>query len=249
MMEGGDLIVTWINRLIVPTTIYDGVETIARGIFTYVTPVLLVIGIATRTLEEQLDMTNSTGRWVNAIRDMAIIGVVITAYFALGNLVNEFFTASYGYFDRFGSVGSITSQLADTIETLEAQREEPGVVSMIAGGAWYWASIVVYYLSLVAVTTIIAFLHLAQALGYGLCFCWGLIALPMSVTRNLGLLKGWAMFSAFILVWPIIESLTMGMISSIFSNVADTLTGPPPAIRITNRARSPWPTPRSISSW
>ncbi len=223
-MEAGDLIVTWINRLIVPTSIYDGVEVIARGLFTYITPVLLVIGIATRTLEEQLDMTNTTGRWVNALRDMAVIGVVITAYFALGNMVNEFFTASYSYFERIGSVGSIASQLADTLETLEQQNEDTGMVSMITGGAWYWASIVVYYLSLIAVTTIIAFLHLAQALGYGLCFCWGLIALPMSITRNLGLLRGWAMFTAFMLVWPIIESLTMGMIASIFSNVADTLT-------------------------
>jgi hypothetical protein len=223
-MEAGDLIVTWINRLIVPTTIYDGVEIIARGIFTYVTPVLLVIGIATRTLEEQLDLTNSTGRWVNAVRDMAIIGAAITVYFAAGNMVNEFFSSAYSYFEQVGSVGSITSQLADTIELLEKQKEEPGVISMIAGGAWYWASIVIYYLSLIAVTTIIAFLHLAQALGYGLCFCWGLIALPMSITRNLRLLKGWAMFSAFILVWPIIESLCMGMIASIFSNVAETLT-------------------------
>ncbi len=223
-MEAGDLIVTWVNRLIVPTSIYDGVEVIARGIFTYVTPALLVIGIATRALEEQLDITNSTGRWVNAVRDMAIIGVVITAYFAIGNLVNEFFTVSYSYFNHVGSVGSITSQLADTIETLEKHKEDTGVVSMITGGAWYWATTVVYYLSLIAVTTIIAFLHLAQALGYGLCFCWGLIALPMSITRNLALLKGWAMFCAFILIWPVVESLCMGMISSIFSNVAGTLT-------------------------
>jgi hypothetical protein len=121
-------------------------------------------------------------------------------------------------------VGSITSQLADTIETLEKHKEDTGVVSMITGGAWYWATTVVYYLSLIAVTTIIAFLHLAQALGYGLCFCWGLIALPMSITRNLALLKGWAMFCAFILIWPVVESLCMGMISSIFSNVAGTLT-------------------------
>jgi hypothetical protein len=155
---------------------------------------------------------------------MAIIGVVITAYFAIGNLVNEFFTVAYGYFQHIGSVGSIAGQLADTIETLDKHKEEPGVVSMITGGAWYWATIAIYYLSLIAVTTIIAFLHLAQALGYGLCFCWGLIALPISITRNLNLLKGWGMFTAFILIWPVIESLCMGMISSIFSNVADTLT-------------------------
>ena len=64
-MEVGDLIITWIGRLIVPTSIYDGVEVIARGIFTFVTPVLLVIAIATRSLEESLDVTNSSGRWVN----------------------------------------------------------------------------------------------------------------------------------------------------------------------------------------
>ena len=224
-MEVGDLIIIWINRLIVPTSIYDGVEVIARGIFTYITPVLLVIAIATRSLEESLDMMNSSGRWVNDLRDMAILGAAITVYFAAGNMVNEFFSATYSYFERIGSVGSITNQLADTIEQLEAKTEDTGTLSMLTGSVWNFAGTIVYYSSLVAVTTLIAFLHLAQALGYGLCFCWGLIALPMSITRNFRLLKGWAMFSAFILMWPVVESLTMGLISSIFADMGQTVSG------------------------
>ena len=224
-MEAGDLIITWISRLIVPTSIYDGVEVIARGIFTYLTPVLLVIAIATRSLEESLDMTNANGRWVNALRDMAILGAAITVYFAAGNMVNEFFSATYSYFEKIGSVGSITNQLADTIEQLEAKTEESGTLSYLAGSVWNFAGTMVYYASLIAVTTLIAFLHLAQALGYGLCFCWGLIAIPMSITRNFRLLKGWAMFSAFILLWPVVESLTMGLISNIFAQMGQTMTG------------------------
>jgi len=224
-MEVGDLIITWISRLIVPTSIYDGVEVIARGVFTFVTPVLLVIAIATRSLEESLDVTNSSGRWVNALRDMAILGAAITVYFAAGNMVNEFFSATYSYFERIGSVGSITNQLADTIEQLESKTEDTGTLSYLAGSVWNFAGTIVYYSSLIAVTTLIAFLHLAQALGYGLCFCWGLIAIPMSITRNFRLLKGWAMFSAFILVWPVVESLTMGLISSIFAEMGQTMSG------------------------
>jgi len=223
-MEVGDLIITWISRLIVPTSIYDGVEVIARGIFTFVSPVLLVIAIATRSLEESLDVTNASGRWVNALRDMAILGAAITVYFAAGNMVNEFFSATYSYFERIGSVGSITNQLADTIEQLESKTEDTGTLSYLAGSVWNFAGTIVYYSSLIAVTTLIAFLHLAQALGYGLCFCWGLIAIPMSITRNFRLLKGWAMFSAFILVWPVVESLTMGLISSIFADMGQTMT-------------------------
>ena len=223
-MEAGDLIITWINRLIVPTSIYDGVEVIARGIFTFVTPVLLIIAIATRSLEESLDVTNASGRWVNALRDMAILGAAITVYFAAGNMVNDFFSATYSYFERMGSVGAITNQLADTIEQLEAKTQESGTLSYLAGSVWNFAGTMVYYASLIAVTTLIAFLHLAQALGYGLCFCWGLIALPMSVTRNFRLLKGWAMFSAFILLWPVVESLTMGLISNIFAQMGQTMT-------------------------
>ena len=223
-MEYGDLIITWISRLIVPTAIYDGVEVIARGIFTYITPLLLIIAIATRSLEESLDMTNTTGRWVNALRDMAILGAAITVYFAAGNMVNEFFSATYGYFEKIGSVGSITNQLADTIEQLESKTQDTGTLSYLAGSVWRFAGTLVYYSSLIAVTTLIAFLHLAQALGYGLCFCWGLIALPMSITRNFRLLKGWAMFTAFILVWPVVESLSMGLISSIFSDMGQTMS-------------------------
>ncbi len=223
-MEVGDLIITWIGRLIVPTSIYDGVEVIARGIFTYITPVILVIAIATRALEESLDMTNSSGRWVNALRDMAVLGAAITVYFAAGNMVNEFFSATYSYFERIGSVGSITNQLADTIEQLESKTEDTGTLSYLVGSVWSFAGTLVYYASLIAVTTLIAFLHLAQALGYGLCFCWGLIAIPMSITRNFRLLKGWLMFTAFILLWPVVESLTMGLISSIFADMGQTMT-------------------------
>ncbi|HFE36804.1 MAG TPA: hypothetical protein ENK06_00110 [Gammaproteobacteria bacterium] len=183
------------------------------------------MAIATRSLEESLDMTNSQGRWVNALRDMAILGAAITVYFAAGNMVNEFFSATYSYFEKIGSVGSITNQLADTIEQLEAKTQDTGTLSYLAGSVWNFAGTIVYYASLIAVTTLIAFLHLAQALGYGLCFCWGLIAIPMSITRNFRLLKGWAMFTAFILMWPVVESLTMGLISSIFADMGQTMTG------------------------
>ena len=46
----------------------------------------------------------------------------------------------------------------------------------------------------------------------------------MSITRNFRLLKGWGLFMAFILVWPILESLAMGMLMQIFVDVGTTTT-------------------------
>lgn len=223
-MEDATFIVSWINALIVPTAIYRGVEVIAKGIFMYVTPVLLVIAIAVRTLEETLDITNSNGRWLNAVRDMIMIGLAITVYFAAGNMVNELFVALYSHFTQIGSIGSVTSQVADMIEQLETNTQDTGFVNWAVSGIYESVAKGAYYLSLITITAIIAFLHIAQALGYGLAFCWGLIALPMSVTRGLTLLKGWALFTAFILAWPIIESLAMGIVIHVFTDVSVTMT-------------------------
>ena len=114
-MENADFIILWINKLLVPDSIYTGIEAIARGIFTYLTPVLLVMAIAIRATEETLDITNSNGRWINAARDMVIIGLAITVYFAVGNLVNDFFSLLYRYFEGVGSIASISSQMGEMI--------------------------------------------------------------------------------------------------------------------------------------
>ncbi len=223
-MEEGTFIISWINALIVPTAIYQNIESIASGIFRYITPVLLVIAIAVRTLEESLDATNTNGRWINAVRDMILAGLAITVYFSAGNLINDFFESLYRYFASFGSIGSVTNQVADMIDALEKSTEDTGFANWGISGIYKTLALGVYYLSLITVTSIIAFLHIAHAIGYGLVFCWGLIALPMSITRGLTLLKGWGLFLAFILVWPILESLAMGMLMQIFVDVGATAT-------------------------
>jgi len=223
-MEDGAFIISWINALIIPTAIYQNIESIALGIFKYITPVLLVIAIAVRTLEESLDATNTNGRWINAVRDMILAGLAIAVYFSAGNLINDFFESLYSYFSNFGSIGSVTNQVADMIDALERNTEDTGFANWGVSGIYKTLALGVYYLSLITVTSIIAFLHIAHAIGYGLVFCWGLIALPMSITRGFTLLKGWGLFMAFILVWPILESLAMGMLMQIFVDVGTTAT-------------------------
>jgi hypothetical protein len=134
--------------------------------------------------------------------------------------VNDFFSLLYRYFEGVGSIASISSQMGEMIEQLESKSTDTGFFNWAISGLWNNLIFGVYYLSLIAFTTTLAFLHLAQALGYGLAFCWGLIAIPISVSRNLKLLKGWGLFVGFIIMWPIIESLVMGLVFSVFADVA-----------------------------
>ena len=81
------------------------------------------------------------------------------------------FFQPYSYFEKIGSVGSITNQLADTIEQLRQKQKTP-VPCLILGSVWHFETLAlgVYYSSLITATSMIAFLHLAQAIGYGLVF-------------------------------------------------------------------------------
>ena len=221
MDDTSEYILLWINKLLAPDAIYLTVEDIALGIFTWVTPVLLVIAIAIRVSEENLDVTNANSRWLVAGRDLFLIGLLIAVYFAAGNLINEFMNVLYRYFDGAGSIQSISAQMGQMIEQLENRSADTGFFKWAISGLWNNLVFGAYYLTLIALTSVIAFMHIAHAIGFGLVFCWGLIAVPISAARSFTLLKGWGWFCGFILAWPIVETLIMGLVAGLFTGFTD----------------------------
>lgn len=211
-----DFLTHWLNIILNPQIIYDAINSYGTMLFTYVTPTLLVIAIAIRSAEESLDVANSNGRWVVAFRDMIGYGLLITVYFGVFSLVAGFFNAVYGLFSDTGSLQSISLQLDSVMQNLGSKDSGGNVFSIVTGSIAYVVGSAFHYFSLLLVTLIVALLHIAQALGFGLAFCWGLIAIPMAITRNFSLLKGWLMFTAFVLVWPVIESFLIGLTSLLF---------------------------------
>lgn len=222
-------VTSFIVGLIQPTIIYEQVGIIAKSVAMYISPILLVLAIAIRTTQVQLDSADSSGKWTTAFRDIFLWGTVLGLYFVAGSMISQFFNSVYGFFDSFGSIKTIAKQLGSIVEVMNANEGDSAALSVITGSIYYWVGMIIFYLSLVAVTTILAFLHLAQALGFGLMFIYGLIAIPLTITNNIKLLQGWAKFAGFILLWPIIESIGLGIVGAMFAdtglNMASGLSG------------------------
>ena len=215
---------SFLNALIIPDLVYARGGEIARMVAGYISPVLFIIAILIRTTRVQLDTEMQTGKWFLALRDILVWGTALGLYFGLGSLIIEFFNVIYSWSSGWGSIKAITDQLSGVLETMEKNDTgDGGFAGFVAGGVVYYTSMFVYILSLVAVTTIIAFLHLAQAVGFVVAFVWGLVVIPISISQGINLLKGWGMFVIFILIWPFIEAIGFGIIGGMFEASASTL--------------------------
>lgn len=208
-----------ISGLVVPDLLYAKAWDIAHFVATRISPVLLVVAIAIRTMTAQLDtVADGKGNWSRALRDVFVWGTVFGLYFGIVKLIGGFMSSSYTLFDSFGSLSAITDQLANAMTQLESRESDTNILSTLTGNAWQLFGAMFYYLTLVAVVTIVSFFHLAQALGFGACFIFGLIAIPLAITNKISVLRGWALFFAFILMWPIMEAISLGLIGGMFGN-------------------------------
>lgn len=221
-----DAIIGFISSLIVPDLLYAQAQDIAITVATRISPVLIVVAIAIRSMTTQIDTTaeGGNGVWAKALRDVFVWGTVFSLYFGIVSVVGGFMQSSYTIFNEFGSLKSIMDQLSRVMTALETKSSEDASLFSIAGGQlWSFIGGIFYYLSLLLVVTIVSFFHLAQALGFGACFIFGLIAIPLSITSHIKLLRGWALFFGFILFWPIMEAIALGLIGGMFGKSIEAM--------------------------
>lgn len=93
-----------------PSMMYRSGEHVAQVVFTYITPILLVISVAVRTLETQLDTTTSMGKWERAIRDFFLFGFLIGSYFGIMMLFNDLMNEIYQVTHELGNLEMLSKQ-------------------------------------------------------------------------------------------------------------------------------------------
>ena len=214
-------------RLFAPTPIYGAVKLFAMWVLQYVTPILLGVAIWIRITETQIEGFSGQARWAAALKDFFWWGFILGGYFLFGAMVAELFNAFYGMFDDKGSLSVIYHQMEAFINKMNAMEKTDGG---LAGAAinlltapFTFLAFAVYYLSLLFVTFIIMFMRVAVALGFGVVFVWGLIAIPLAMTSNFRFLRGWGLLAAGIAVWPVVESIFMGLFSPVLTQAASGL--------------------------
>ena len=211
--------------------VYSGVGQIAKITGASITPILLLMAIYIRSLEASLDMfgSNSSGRWTRAVRDIVLWTAVLASYFAICQLVINFANELYKWGAEIGSLDAITKDMNAAIQSRVIKRNKEGFISTIitlaatGGGVFSSITAFFFYLSLLVVAFLSAFLKIAHALTFGVAFIWGLIAIPISISQGFKLLRGWALLFGLALLWPFIQALLIAMLRPVFATALNAI--------------------------
>ncbi|WP_298135411.1 hypothetical protein [Acidiferrobacter sp.] len=209
-----------------PTRVYRAAAPVAAVLMRTVTPSLFVVALYTRLLEAQLDSVSGAGQLARVVRDAAVWGVVLTAYFALGGLVNHYLNALYAAMGRIGSLRLVATQMATLLAT--AAKGPSGVwgtIKEINALPLRLATVLLYYATLVMTTFLEALLRIAQAIGYEFAFLYGLVAIPLALSRTLSLVRGFAKLLGFFILWPVVQALLLAVFSPLFTHAVSALQG------------------------
>jgi hypothetical protein len=199
-----------------PTYIYEGAYQIALAYLTTLSGVLLVIAVLIRLAHSSLESLEGQGRYAALIKSLVIWGTVLALYFVLAGLIIDFFNVLYSWTRHNGSIGRALSELGQVLQDIDARqtaaREGMGTLAVLgdlAGNLPRGIAFVLFFISFVLLVSVQLFFQIAQAVGYATALVFGTVAIPMAVSQKLSVLKGWGVFTATMLIWPIVESLFM----------------------------------------
>ncbi len=213
-------------RYLSPRGVFREGRPVADLMMRTVTPSLFVVALYTRLLEAQLDAIAGSGQLARALRDVAAWGVGLLIYFSAGDLIVHYLNALYGAMARIGSLSLVATQMAALLTV--ANHGPSGLwatIKEVNALPLRLTTVFIYYTTLVVTTFLEVLLRIAQAIGYEFSFLYGLIALPLAVSRNFSLLRGFAKLMGFFVLWPIVQALLLAVFAPIFTHAVATLQG------------------------
>ena len=209
-----------------PTYIYEGGYQIALAYLTTLSGVLLIIAVIIRLANSSLDSLDGHGRYAALIKSLLIWGTVLALYFVLAGLIIDFFNVLYSWTRSNGSIGRALSELGQVLQEIEARQAAArddmstlDVLGDLAGNLPRGIAFVLFFISFVLLISVQLFFQIAQAIGFTAALVFGTVAIPMAVSQKLSVLKGWGVFTATILIWPMIESLFMYLLIGMTSQI------------------------------
>lgn len=208
--------------------LYTIIQGLATDVATYISPTLLIIAIYTRTMETQLDGLVSGGKWAIAIRDMVGWGVVLGLYGAIGYYIIDFMNSIYGWAESKGSLDTLMKTFSDIMQKWSDKltMNDVSLTTLLSTPVVLFTGLA-YYLTLILATFVAMFLKVANVLIYGVAYIWGLIAIPMSITTNFRILRGWGLLMGMALLWPFIQALFLTVFTELFKNAANVIVADP----------------------
>lgn len=217
----------WVSQLLTllnPKGVQPLAGHLAHTLMVTVSPTLLLIGLYVRLLEVQGAAIVGVGRFGLALRDAFVWSFVLVAYFEIGQLINDYVNALYADLAQIGSLRAISIQMNYLLSV--SQGHSVSVVEQlesIGSLPMRMATIFTFYVTLIVAIFLDALLRIAQSIGYEVAFLYGLIAIPLSLSVTISLLRGWAKLMGFFLLWPVVQALLLAVFSPIFTNALVSL--------------------------
>ena len=215
-----------LGQIIDPSSIYTN----AYKFTTYITPIagfLLIMASYVRVIETQMSSQSSLGVWGHTLRDIGLWTLVLTLYTALVGLLVYYVNDIYKYLNSLGSMDVILHQL-DVINKLNEKKmagETPDNYSVFSKAYWVmlgesaaavpgvFVASGLYQVSLLAVTILAGFFRIVHAIFFSVAYAIGFIVIPLGIAKSLTITQGWKLLWFFVILWPIVEALIMGLFS------------------------------------
>lgn len=210
------------------SVIFKAIYAIAGELMLYTSSVLFIMAMMIRMTETQLGTLAGNNKYGEMIRDIFLYGTMMALYSGIGVLVVIFCNAIYDWMDSIGSLKEAMRAYTDIMTKNEDSIKAGGItVSGLIAAPFVVIGELLYYGSLVIVSFLSLFLKIANAMTFGVAFIWGLIAIPVSVSKTFNILRGWAWLMALSLVWPIVQGLMMAMFILLFKNAGSDFVSMP----------------------
>jgi hypothetical protein len=200
-------------------SVFDAIGQVSLIVAASITPILLLISIHIRLMETQLDGLTRGSKWGDALRDILVFSFVLGVYFEIGGFVTQMLNPVYAWIDGVSSMDNITGAMDDVLKQHQldntASDESTSLWDTLSGAMtpltliYLGVSALLYYGTMFLLAFLTAFLKFGHALIFGVAFIWGLIAIPVSVSQSLKILRGWALLLGFALAWPIVQGLML----------------------------------------
>lgn len=203
-----------------PYGVYQSAQNISTNVFLFITPFVLIIAVAVRTLETQLDTMSGLGKWERAFRDFICFGILIGSYFFMMTLVNMFMNEVLLVIDDFGNYRNLSRKLELLLDKgLGVKASDAEWLKNFTRkdiGPMDTPMVFLHWVSNLFVVSVYVFLQVAHAITYSFALVMGLIVIPMAIATKFNYLKGWGIVLGTALLWPFVEGIFMGFAGDIF---------------------------------
>lgn len=208
-----DLIGTFINN-------FDTADIYAAGWYAaqqwvgIISGTLIALAIGIRNVEDKVAaLKTGQYRLADTATTVVIVALAMGLYFLLAHLIIQFMNAIYASLDHTDSMRVMSAQL-DEIRGSVFEKQYEFSLSEIADSLYMVLGAFAYAITFCTLILLMLFSRIAHAILVSFCLFWGAVALPMSITNGMKLLKGWKVVCLTALFWPIIESFFLYLLST-----------------------------------